>query len=283
MNPGEEIKSLVREKYTLIADQDPNENAASCCGVGGCSTVDYTIFADDYSQVAGYVPAADLKLGCGMPVGFAKIAAGSTVVDLGSGAGNDCFVARALTGPEGQVIGIDMTGRMIEKATENAAKMGLGNVKFRLGEIEDIPMAGNKADVVISNCVLNLVPNKEKAFEEVYRILKPGGHFAISDVVLRGALPEAIQKAGEMYAGCVSGAIQKRDYLGIIHDLGFQNVSILEEKEIELPDAILGEYLNTEEIKAFRDSKTGIFSITVYAEKPLENAASCCTPGGGCC
>lgn len=281
MNNPEEIKTLVREKYAEIANQDPSLNAASCCGVGGCSTIDYSIFADDYTNTAGYVASADLKLGCGMPVGFAKIRQGDTVVDLGSGAGNDCFVARAQTGPEGTVIGVDMTPAMINKAIENAEKHGLSNVKFRLGEIEDLPMAANKADVVISNCVLNLVPNKEKAFAEVYRVLKPGGHFAISDVVLKGELPENIRKAGEMYAGCVSGAIQKRDYLGIVHDLGFQQVSVLEEKVIALPDEILSEYLSPDQIKAFRASNTGIFSITVYAEKPADSA--CCTPGSGCC
>lgn len=281
MNTSEEIKSLVRDKYAQIALQDPTFNAASCCGAGTCATIDYSIFAADYTGLEGYLESADLKLGCGMPVEHARIAPGNTVVDLGSGAGNDAFIARALVGPQGQVIGVDMTPQMINKATENAERLGLTNVKFRLGEIEDLPMAANKADVIISNCVLNLVPDKEKAFAEIYRVLKAGGHFCISDVVLKGDLPEEIRKAGEMYAGCVSGALQKRDYMGIIHDQGFQAVSIKEEKVIELPDEILADYLHPEGIKAFRSSGLGIYSITVYAEKPLDSA--CCAPGAGCC
>ncbi|HHG83706.1 MAG TPA: arsenite methyltransferase [Bacteroidetes bacterium] len=280
MKTAKEIKTLVKEKYSEIAEQDPALNAVSCCGVDGCTTLDYSIFSEDYRDLDGYLASADLQLGCGMPVEFARIAKGDTVVDLGSGAGNDVFVARAITGETGQVFGIDMTPVMIEKANANAKDLGVSNVHFRLGEIENIPMTADKADVVISNCVLNLVPDKDKAFAEIHRILKPGGHFCISDVVLKGELPPAIKEAGEMYAGCVSGALQRREFLGIIHDNNFQIVSIKAEKEIKIPDEILSKYMSAEELLAFRQSGTGIYSITVYAEK---EPAACCDSNSGCC
>ena len=230
MKNSEEIKQVVREKYSEIAQQSKTQNSSSCCGVGGCNTVDYTILSDDYSQLAGYHEGADLGLGCGLPTEFAQIKTNDTVVDLGSGAGNDCFVARSLTGPAGTVIGIDMTQAMIVKARENASKLGFDNVQFRLGDIEDLPLQNNIADVVVSNCVMNLVPDKSKAFAETYRILKPGGHFSISDVALEGALPLGLQQAAEMYAGCVSGALQKTNYLDIIQQAGFTNISIQKQK-----------------------------------------------------
>ncbi|MBP6184156.1 MAG: arsenite methyltransferase, partial [Saprospiraceae bacterium] len=213
MKTSEELKAIVREKYSEIALQSKEQNQSSCCGAGGCSTADYTIFSDDYSNLKGYQPDADLGLGCGLPTEFALIKKGDTVVDLGSGAGNDCFVARSLTGESGKVIGLDMTDAMVTKAWENADKLGFTNVEFRKGDIEQMPIGGNRADVVISNCVLNLVPDKQKAFSEIFRILKPGGHFSISDVVIEGSMPMELQEAAEMYAGCVSGAIQKEVYL----------------------------------------------------------------------
>lgn len=280
MKNSEEIKQVVREKYSEIAQQSKTQNASSCCGVGGCNTVDYTIFSDDYSQLEGYHEGADLGLGCGLPTEFAQIKTNDTVVDLGSGAGNDCFVARSLTGPAGTVIGIDMTQAMIVKARENASKLGFDNVQFRLGDIEDLPLQNNIADVVVSNCVMNLVPDKSKAFAETYRILKPGGHFSISDVVLEGALPLGLQLAAEMYAGCVSGALQKTNYLDIIQQAGFTNISIQKQKSVVIPDEILLEYITKDQLNEFKNSQTGIFSITVYAEKPKTN---CCAPNSGCC
>ncbi|MCC7028180.1 MAG: arsenite methyltransferase [Saprospiraceae bacterium] len=280
MKNSEEIKQVVREKYSEIAQQSKTQNSSSCCGVGGCNTVDYTIFSDDYSQLAGYHEGADLGLGCGLPTEFAQIKTNDTVVDLGSGAGNDCFVARSLTGPAGTVIGIDMTQAMIVKARENASKLGFDNVQFRLGDIEDLPLQNNIADVVVSNCVMNLVPDKSKAFAETYRILKPGGHFSISDVVLEGALPLGLQQAAEMYAGCVSGALQKTNYLDIIQQAGFTNISIQKQKSVVIPDEILLEYITKDQLNEFKNSQTGIFSITVYAEKPKAN---CCAPNSGCC
>lgn len=277
MENPDKIKEMVREKYAEIATQSPEFNETSCCGVDGGCGVDYSIFSADYTNLTGYLADADLRLGCGIPVDHANIKTGDTVVDLGSGAGNDAFVARALTGETGQVIGIDMTEAMIEKSSALSKELKLDNVKFRLGEIEDIPMAASKADVVISNCVLNLVPDKEKAFAEISRILKPGGHFCISDVVLKGDLPEGLVNAAEMYAGCVSGALQKQDYMGIIHETGFQCVSIKDEKEIVMPDEILSKYLNPAQIEDFRSGGTGIFSVTVVATKEG------CDPKSGCC
>ncbi|MBJ6116714.1 arsenite methyltransferase [Pontibacter sp. BT310] len=281
MNNAEELKKIVKDKYSEIALQSKEQNEASCCGATGCGTVDYAIFADNYTELEGYNPDADLGLGCGVPTEFAQIKKGDVVLDLGSGAGNDCFVARAIVGETGKVIGVDMTEAMIAKARDNAEKLNFNNVEFRQGEIEDLPLAANRVDVVISNCVLNLVPNKQKAFAETYRVLKPGGHFSISDVVLAGDLPAGLVNDAEMYAGCVSGAIQKEEYLDIIRKAGFENVVVQKEKAIQLPDEILKDYLSEEGIKQFRESNTGIFSITVYGDKPAE--AACCAPGSGCC
>ena len=279
MNTNEEIKEMVKQKYAEIALQNQETNASSCCGSGGCSTEVYNIMTDDYDHLEGYNPDADLKLGCGLPTEFAKIKTGDYVVDLGSGAGNDCFVARAETGESGKVVGIDFTPEMIEKARNNADKLGFNNVEFRLGDIENIPLMSNVADVVVSNCVMNLVPNKPKAFAEVQRILKPTGHFSISDIVLVGDLPEKIKNAAEMYAGCVASAIQMEDYLKIIENSGFKNITLQKKKPIIVPDDILKNYLNEEEIQQYKDSTTRIYSITVYAEKVV----GCCTPNTGCC
>lgn len=277
MQTEEQLKEIVRQKYSEIALQDKATNQASCCGSGSCSTEIYNIMSDDYSDLSGYNPDADLGLGCGLPTQFAKIKKGDTVVDLGSGAGNDCFIARAETGPEGKVIGIDFTPAMIDKARENAEKLGFNNVEFRQGDIEKMPLTADKADVVVSNCVLNLVPNKNNVIKEIFRVLKPGGHFSISDVVLVGELPEALRKDAEMYAGCVSGAIQKSEYLDYIEKNGFVNIQVQKEKAIVIPNDILSNYLSAAEIEEFKSGRTGIFSVTVYAEKPK----ACCAPG--CC
>ncbi len=277
MENSVQLKEIVKQKYSEIALQDKEVNQSSCCGSGSCSTEVYNIMSDDYTTLEGYNPDADLGLGCGLPTQFARIEKGNTVIDLGSGAGNDCFIARAETGEDGKVIGIDFTPAMIEKARANANKLGYYNVEFRQGDIENIPVSGNVADVVVSNCVLNLVPNKDGVFKEIYRVLKTGGHFSISDVVLVGNLPEALQKDAEMYAGCVAGAIQKDSYLQLIQSNGFSNITIQKEKPINIPDDILNNYLSEEELTEFKIGNTGIFSITVYAEKP----ASCC--GTGCC
>lgn len=278
MNTPEELKTVVKEKYTTIAGQSREENATSCCGIGGCCTVDYAVFAEDYTRLKGYTEEADLGLGCGIPTEFAQISPGNTVIDLGSGAGNDVFVARTLVGESGKVIGIDMTDAMITKARANNDKLGFNNVEFRLGDIEKIPVTGGTADVVISNCVLNLVPNKAQAFAEMFRVLKTGGHFSVSDVVVSGNLPPAIRNAAEMYAGCVSGAIDKSRYLELLRGAGFTNVEVKKEKPINLPDEILLQYMSGSDVSSFRASGATISSITVYGTK-----TACCAPGSNCC
>lgn len=288
------VKNLVREKYSEIALQDKAANETSCCGSGPQGST-YTIMSDSYAHLPGYNPDADLGLGCGLPTEFARIRPGDSVLDLGSGAGNDCFVARAETGDNGKVIGVDFTPAMIRKARENAEKRGFNNVEFRQGDIEDLPVSDNSVAVVISNCVLNLVPDKAKVFQEIFRCLRPGGHFSISDIVLVGELPEALRNAAEMYAGCVAGAMQMNDYLALIQEAGFVHTSLQKQKPILLPDQVLREYLSEAELQVFASSQTGILSITVYAEKPggndqkETNAAQqktapdgkCCAPG--CC
>ncbi len=278
MKTSEQVKELVKQKYSEIALQEKESNQASCCGACGCSTEVYNIMSDDYSSIEGYTPEADLGLGCGLPTQFAQIKKGDTVIDLGSGAGNDCFIARNETGEDGRVIGIDFTPVMIDKARINAQKLDFSNVEFRLGDIENIPVSASIADVIVSNCVLNLVPNKDKVFKEIYRVLKPGGHFSISDIVLTGNLPEALQQAAEMYAGCVAGAIQKEAYIGLIQANGFSNITIQKEKPIIIPEDILKNYLNNLELQEFKSGNTGIYSITVYAEKPKT-----CGCGTDCC
>lgn len=280
METTEQLKDMVREKYSAIALQDKETNETSCCGSGCCSTDVYNIMTDDYSTLEGYNPDADLGLGCGLPTQFAQIKKGDVVIDLGSGAGNDCFIARNETGETGKVIGIDFTPAMIDKARANAEKLNFHNVEFRQGDIEKMPVTGNIADVIVSNCVLNLVPNKIGVFQEIFRVLKPGGHFSISDIVLVGELPAKIQQAAEMYAGCVAGAIQKQEYLKMIESTGFTTVTLQKEKSITIPDDILSGYLNADEIDAFKASGTGIYSVTVYAEKPAA-AKTCCGPD--CC
>lgn len=285
MQTQDQLKELVRQKYAAIALQDKQSNQSSCCGAGGCSTEVYNIMSEDYTALEGYNPDADLGLGCGLPTQFAKIKKGDVVIDLGSGAGNDAFIARHETGETGKVIGIDFTPAMIERARQNAELRGFHNVEFRQGDIEKMPVTANTADVIVSNCVLNLVPNKDGVIKEIYRVLKPGGHFSISDIVLEGELPAAIKYAAEMYAGCVAGAIQKQVYLDLIEANGFTNITIQNDKPIIIPDDILCNYLDAEQIAAFKRSGTGIRSITVYAEKPgttEKNASTpCCAPG--CC
>lgn len=292
MKTAEEQKRIVREKYAEIAHNDKALNAASCCGATNASKEVYNVMMDDYSPLAGYNPDADLGLGCGLPTAFAKIAPGDTVIDLGSGAGNDCFVARHETGPEGKVIGIDFTDAMIAKARINADKLGFNNVEFRQGDIEEMPVADATADVIVSNCVLNLVPDKPAVIREIFRVLKPGGHFSISDIVLSGELPGPLRSEAEMIAGCVGGAIQKTDYLDAIEAAGFESISVQKEKTITLPDDILERYLDADTIREFKRGEIGIFSVTVYAEKPGKKSdkpresiatMNACAPNTGCC
>jgi len=265
------IKEIVKEKYAVIAKQNKEQNETSCCGsTGCCNEVDYTIFSEDYSKQKGYNKDADLGLGCGLPTEFAGINESDHVLDLGSGAGNDCFVARAITGEKGKVTGIDFTDEMLEKAIANNKALGYRNVEFIKGDIEEIPLNNNTFDVVISNCVLNLVPNKQKAFSEIYRVLKHNGHFCVSDVVVSGELPDKLKQDAEMYAGCVSGAISKTEYLKIIKETGFNEIEIHKEKEVEIPNSIILNYMTLDELRKFKKDRIGIFSITVTAKKHIK-------------
>lgn len=271
MNSSEQIKEIVKDRYSKIAEQAQT----GCCGtinsgsICGCSSdkVEVSMLGDEYKDVEGHVEEADMALGCGIPTKYAGINKGDTVIDLGSGAGNDVFVARQIVGETGKVIGVDMTTIMVEKANAIKNKLGFTNVEFYLGEIEAMPLEDNIGDVVISNCVLNLVPNKEKAFGEIYRVLKPGGHFCISDIVLQGILPEKLQKSAELYAGCVAGAIQIDDYIGIIEKTGFKNTLIAEKKKIDIPENVLKAFLSDSEIEKFHKDQIGLYSITVVAHK----------------
>ncbi|MFO8234058.1 MAG: arsenite methyltransferase [Bacteroidales bacterium] len=262
------IKSIVRSKYDQIAQQSKENNKNSCCGgTDCCSDMDYSVFSDDYSNLQGYNEDADLGLGCGIPTDFANLQKGDIVLDLGSGAGNDCFVAHSFVGEEGFVYGIDFSDEMLNKARGNAQKLGIKNIKFIKGDIESMPFDNDIMDKVLSNCVLNLVPHKKKAFAEIYRTLKPAGSFCISDVVTIGQLPSPILKSAEMYAGCVAGASSKDEYLNIIQQTGFSDIQIHKEKEIVIPSEVLSKYLSEKDIEAFRTSQNGIYSITVNAKK----------------
>lgn len=261
MNP-EDTRELVRSKYGDIA-----RGESCCCGTRTAAST-YADVGESYASVEGYVPEADLGLGCGVPTELARIQEGNTVLDLGSGAGNDVFIARRETGEGGYVIGVDFTHEMLDRAEKNRAKLGYDNVEFRLGEIEDLPVDDESIHVVISNCVLNLVPNKAKAFSEIYRVLQPGGHFCVSDIVLEGQLPEKMRKAAELYVGCVAGALQKEDYLAAVREQGFDDLEIVKEREIQIPDSDLLEMLTPEELGDFRASSTRILSVTVRAKKP---------------
>jgi len=265
---AEDLKLIVKEKYGEIANQSKSQNETSCCGATSCcSTVDYTVFSDSYSGQKGYNPEADLGLGCGIPTDYAGINPGHSVLDLGSGAGNDCFVARALVGETGKVTGLDFTDAMLAKAIENNKKLGYTNVEFVKGDIEEMPLPDNTFDVIVSNCVLNLVPDKTKAFAQIWRVLKSGGHFCVSDVVIKGSLPEKLQKDAEMYAGCVSGAIDMSDYLSIIGNQGFNMITVHKQKKIEIPLNVLENYLSKNEMEDFIKGETGIMSITVSGYK----------------
>ena len=269
MMKSEELKSIVKEKYGKIALQIDQDN--SCCGSSSCCgpQMDYTVFSEDYKAKDGYNPDADLSLGCGIPTDYAGIKKGDHILDLGSGAGNDCFVARSLVGESGKVTGLDLTEQMVAKARENCAKLNYNNIEFVMGDIEAMPFSDGIFDIVISNCVLNLVPDKSKAFREIFRVLKPGAHFCVSDVVVKGNLPEKLQKDAEMFVGCVSGASEISEYLDIIENSGFRNVKLHKQKMIALPESVLSEYYDDFELNTLHSGEKGIYSITVTAEKPL--------------
>jgi ubiquinone/menaquinone biosynthesis C-methylase UbiE len=272
MSNSEELKNIVTAKYTEVA-----LNGGSCCSTEcGCAE-EVSFIGDDYEGLPGYTAEADLGLGCGLPTEHAQIKEGDVVVDLGSGAGNDCFIARSLVGPHGKVIGVDFTPAMIRKAVQNAEKLGYSNVEFILGDIDNNPLSENTADVVVSNCVMNLVPDKPQAFKETYRILKPGKHFSISDVVFKGHVPDQLKRSAELYAGCVSGALLIQDYLDAIEAAGFVKVSVQQQRKIDIPLEMLEQVLDHDQIQAYKNQAFGIYSVTVYGEKPED----CCDTN--CC
>ncbi len=259
MNPSE-LKLIVQEKYGKIASSDEAASDSCCCTPGCCSPGDISTFNESYEHLEGYVPEADMSLGCGVPVDFADIRPGDHVLDLGSGAGNDCFVARTLTGETGHVTGIDFTEPMLRKAEENRKKLGYANVVFVYGDIEEIPLPDDSYDVVLSNCVLNLVPDKQKAFSEIFRVLKNGGHFCVSDVVVKGTLSDKARSDAELYAGCVSGASTMDEYVGFIAHSGFSDIILHKEKRIQMPADVLERH--------DENDTDGIYSITLSAKKP---------------
>jgi arsenite methyltransferase len=288
---AERLKELVREKYGRIAKDAPAPGAApakpaappSCCSSPKASpccapapdpsaatyySEDVAGIKDAYEKLDGHVDEADLGLGCGLPTEHAGLAPGQTVVDLGSGAGNDVFIARAAVGETGRVIGVEMTPEMVAKAKENAARRGFRNVEFRLGDIESLPVEDASADVVVSNCVLNLVPDKKRAFAEIFRILRPGGRFCVSDLVLKGELPAKLRTAAELYVGCVAGALDREDYVGIIRQTGFVATEIKSSKKLDLPDELLLEHIDADALAAYRASGAAVLSITVVGERP---------------
>lgn len=270
MTTTSDIKAVVRERYGAIA-----ESARTGCGCEPGAGVD--LLGDAYAGIEGHVPDADLGLGCGLPTRHAGIRPGDVVLDLGSGAGNDVFVARRLVGEAGRVIGVDMTEAMVGRARSNAGRLGYGNVEFRLGEIESLPVEDGTIDVVISNCVLNLVPDKAGAFAETHRVLRPGGHFCISDIVATGPLPAAIRRAAALHVGCVAGAMPEADYVATIETAGFSEVRIVERKVVDLPDGMLLQHLSVAELGDFRRSGVELLSVTVLGTK----ARGCCAED--CC
>lgn len=265
---NEKLREAVRQKYAEIVSSDDASCCSPCGGEQKKEDGNFDMIGDAYDGVSGYVADADLGLSCGVPVEHAGIQPGHTVLDLGSGAGLDVFVARNEAGESGRVIGVDMTAEMIAKARQNASASGFDNVEFRLGEIEHLPVESASIDVVISNCVLNLVPDKQSAFGEIFRVLKPGGHFCISDIVSSRELPEWVAGIVEAYAGCVAGAIPKENYLELIREAGFTGVSINSERRIDVPHELVAKFLSKEKQSEAKDRDLHVMSLTVTAAKP---------------
>ena len=258
-----DIKEVVKKTYSDAA----NKKSGCGCGPGCCSPQSEMVLVEDYDVIQGYKPIADLGLGCGIPSQFLNIKEGDTVLDLGSGAGNDAFIAAQLVGPKGKVIGIDMTSAMIRLADKNKRILGLNQVEFIEGDIEDLPLQDSSVDIAMSNCVINLAPDKNRVFVELYRVLKRGGRFSISDIVLESDLPKQLVNSLEMYVGCIAGASTKRDYMKSIEQAGFRNISVVVERQIALPDSLLQNHLDNDELVEYRRKKRGILSVTICAEK----------------
>jgi SAM-dependent methyltransferase len=265
----QDIKKIVKEKYTQIVNQSVGQAKPSCgCGCGCGSEKDgLADLQPAYDKLQGYVPDADLGLGCGLPTEYAGIKKGDSVLDLGSGAGNDAFITAKLVGLKGTVIGVDMTPDMIRRANQNKQKYAFSNVEFRLGDIENLPLESEQIDVVISNCVINLARNKRRVYSEIFRVLKPGAHFCISDIVTKGNLPEGLKRSAELYTGCLAGALELEELKDIITEVGFRSLKINKEKQIFLENTLVEKYLAGAELAEFEKSRIGIFSITISAYK----------------
>lgn len=259
------LKTVVRTKYASIA-----EGVDSCCGPSSCGADETDGIgldvSDDY-DADDIAADADLDLGCGRPTDYADLQPGKRVLDLGSGAGMDAFVARRDVGADGHVHGVDLVEEMVEKARDNADALSYDNVTFEVGDIEALPVEDEAFDVVLSNCVLNLVPDKAQAFAEMARVLRPGGRFSVSDIVHVGALPDTLRDAAEMYVGCVAGAMERRAYLERLRDAGFADVQVVTEKAIALPDDLLDKHLTGAEIDRFRTSDAALQSVTVVGTR----------------
>jgi len=265
---NDQLREIVRQKYAEIVNASTSSCCTPCCGTDEQTEEEFNMIGDAYDGVDGYVADADLGLSCGVPVEHAGLKPGQTVLDLGSGAGLDVFVARNEVGTSGHVIGVDMTAEMVAKARENTEQSDFDNVEFRLGEIEHLPVLSNTVDVVISNCVLNLVPDKQRAFAEIFRVLKPGGHFCISDIVSSQALPDWLKDIAEAYAGCVSGAIPKQDYLGVIQKTGFKHIDVASERRINVPAELISSSLTSQQQEEAMGNDLHVMSVTVTAVKP---------------
>ncbi len=270
----EEIRKLVRENYARAATQDSSccGPVNSCCGSNTQEDVSKSIGYSD-EEIQAVPEGANLGLGCGNPVALASLKEGEVVLDLGSGAGFDCFLASERVGDTGKVIGVDMTPEMVGKARENAEKGEYNNVEFRLGEIEHLPVADGTADIILSNCVINLVPDKKQVFSEAFRVLRPGGRLMISDIVLEKKLPDEILNSVSAYVGCVAGASLKQDYLGMLGEAGFQKVAITEETSMPLElmtgDPTVKAMLDEIDLpmETIKEAAGSVKSIRVYGEK----------------
>ena len=277
----DKIKKHVRDRYARAA-----KTGSSCCGSvsSPCCGGQSDVSQGQASQMVGYSPEelaavpedANLGLGCGNPTALAGLKAGETVLDLGSGAGIDCFLAAKKVGPSGRVIGVDMTAEMIDRARENARKNGIANVEFRLGEIENLPVADGTVDVILSNCVINLSTDKPRVFREAFRVLRPGGRMMVSDLALKKPLPKAIRDSVEAYVACIAGAMVKDEYLGAIRDAGFKDVETVSEKtfpaELVLDDSLAPEIVKKLKIpqKELKEHISSVLSLNVSASKPLK-------------
>ncbi len=275
------IKKHVRDRYAHAA-----RTGTSCCGSGsgsgGCCGGQTDLIQGEASRMVGYSPGelaaipadADLGLGCGNPTALAGLRPGETVLDLGSGAGIDCFLAARKVGPKGRVIGVDMTPEMLDRARANARKSGLSNVEFRLGEIENLPVADNAVDVIISNCVINLSTDKPRVFREAFRVLKPGGRMMVSDLALKKPLPPAVRGSVEAYVACIAGAMVKEGYLGAIRDAGFKKIEVAGEKtfpaELVLEDSLAPGIVKKLKIpqKELKEHVSSVLSLNIRATKP---------------